>query len=241
MQCDNGMFQSKEQRVQQIFDAISKEYDMMNSIITFRLHKAWRKDIINSMKVEAGAKILDLCCGTAECTIVLAQKTGPGGRVYGLDFNVNMLEVAREKIAKQKLQNIELFCGNAMELPFEDNRFDYVTIAFGLRNVADYMQVLKEMYRVVKPGGKAICLETSRPSVPLFKQGYYFYIHIIVPLLGKIFARNCSKEYAWLDDSTAVFPDKKELAEMFAEAGFKHVKVKAYCGGVAVMHLGHKP
>jgi len=240
LQYDNGMCQSKEQRVQQIFDNIYKKYDVMNSLISFRLHKAWRRDIINNLKVEEGAKILDLCCGTAECTIALARKTGPGGKVYGLDFNENMLEVALEKIGKQKLQNIELLCGNAMELPFEDNQFDYATIAFGLRNVADYMQVLREMYRVIRPGGKAVCLETSRPSLPVFRQVSYFYIHMIVPLLGKIFARNCYREYAWLEDSTAVFPDRKELAEMFAEAGFKHVQVKAYCGGVAVMHLGYK-
>jgi demethylmenaquinone methyltransferase/2-methoxy-6-polyprenyl-1,4-benzoquinol methylase len=230
----------RERQVQQIFNKIYKEYDLMNSLISFGLHKSWRRDIIKHLEIEEGAKILDLCCGTAECTIALARKTGPRGKVYGLDFNENMLMVAREKIEKLKLQNIKLLYGNARELPFEDDWFNYVVIAFGLRNTADYMQVLTEMYRVVKPGGKAVCLETAKPSLPLFKGVSSFYMRTVVPVLGAIFARNAYREYAWLGSSTALFPDRHELAEMFSRAGFKGIKVKAYCGGVAVMHLGCK-
>lgn len=236
----NEMYGCRERQVQQIFNKIYKEYDLMNSLISFGLHKAWRRDIIKHLEIEEGAKILDLCCGTAECTIALARKAGSRGKVYGLDFNENMLMVARGKIEKQKLQNIKLLYGNARELPFEDNWFNYAVIAFGLRNTADYMQVIKEMYRVVKPGGKAVCLDTARPALPLFKGVCSFYMRTVVPVLGALFARNAYREYAWLGSSTALFPDSHKLAELFSRAGFKDIKVKAYCGGVAVMHLGCK-
>jgi demethylmenaquinone methyltransferase/2-methoxy-6-polyprenyl-1,4-benzoquinol methylase len=236
----NRIYRCRERQIQQIFNKIYKKYDLMNSLISFGLHKAWRRDIIKHLEIEEGAKILDLCCGTAECTIALARKTGPRGKVYGLDFSENMLMVAREKIEKLKLQNIKLLYGNARELPFEDDCFNYAVIAFGLRNTADYMQVIKEMYRVVKSGGKAVCLDTAKPALLLFTGVYSFYMRTIVPVLGALFAHNAYREYAWLGSSMALFPDRHELTEMFYRAGFKDIKVKAYCGGVAVMHLGCK-
>jgi demethylmenaquinone methyltransferase/2-methoxy-6-polyprenyl-1,4-benzoquinol methylase len=114
-----------------------------------------------------------------------------------------------------------------------------VTIGFGLRNVPDYMQVLKEMNRVLKPGGKAVCLETSQPTAPLFKQGYYLYFRFIMPLFGKLFAKSY-QEYSWLQESARDFPGMKELADMFKEAGFERIQVKPFTGGVAAMHLGIK-
>ena len=126
-----------------------------------------------------------------------------------------------------------------MELPFPDNSFDYVTIGFGLRNVPDYMQVLKEIHRVLKPGGKAVCLETSQPEMPVFKQLYYFYFGYIMPLFGKLFAKSY-KEYSWLQESARDFPGMKELANMFEKAGFSQVIYKPYSGGVAAVHIGHK-
>lgn len=126
-----------------------------------------------------------------------------------------------------------------MELPFDDNTFDYVTIGFGLRNVPDYMTVLKEMYRVVKPGGKVVCLETSQPTLIGFRQGYYLYFRFIMPLFGKLFAKSY-KEYSWLQESAKDFPGKTELKQMFLDAGFSHVEMKSYTGGVAAMHMGFK-
>ncbi|QOY35856.1 demethylmenaquinone methyltransferase [Anaerobacillus isosaccharinicus] len=231
------MAQSKEQKVHQVFETIYKKYDTMNSIISFQRHVAWRKDTMKRMNVQKGNKALDVCCGTADWTIALGQAVGTQGKVYGLDFSKNMLSIGQEKV--KSLPQIELIHGNAMELPFPDNEFDFVTIGFGLRNVPDYMQVLKEMHRVLKPGGKVVCLETSQPTTVGFKHLYNFYFKNVMPLFGKLFAKSY-EEYSWLQESTMTFPNKEKLAEMFSEAGFKDLQIKSYSGGVAAMHLGVK-
>lgn len=233
------MQQSKEQRVHHVFEKIYKNYDQMNSVISFQQHKAWRKDTMKRMDVKEGSSALDLCCGTADWTITLAEKIGPQGKVIGLDFSKNMLKIGQEKVDKLRLKQVELIHGNAMELPFEDNSFDYVTIGFGLRNVPDYMTVLKEMHRVVKPGGKVVCLETSQPTMFGFRQLYFFYFRFIMPIFGKLFAKSY-QEYSWLQESARDFPGTKELANMFRKAGLTDVEVKPYTLGVAAMHLGYK-
>lgn len=231
---------SKEERVHNVFEKISAKYDVMNSVISFQRHKVWRKDTMKRMDVQRGSSALDLCCGTADWTIALANAVGPAGNVVGLDFSKNMLKIGQEKVESLQLNNVELIHGDAMNLPFDDHSFDYVTIGFGLRNVKDYMQVLKEMCRVVKPGGKVVCLETSQPTIAGFRQIYFFYFQFIMPLLGKIFARSF-EEYSWLQESAKDFPGQKELAEMFKKAGLENIQVKPYTGGVAAMHLGFKP
>ncbi|WNF38025.1 demethylmenaquinone methyltransferase [Bacillaceae bacterium IKA-2] len=231
------MVQSKEERVHQVFESIYKKYDKMNSIISFQRHIAWRKDTMKRMNVQKGDQALDVCCGTADWTIALGEAVGTEGKVYGLDFSKNMLSIGEEKV--KSIPQIELIHGNAMELPFEENQFDFVTIGFGLRNVPDYLQVLKEMHRVLKPGGKVVCLETSQPTTLGFKQLYNFYFKNVMPLFGKIFAKSYH-EYSWLQESTMSFPNKEKLAEMFSSAGFKDIQIKPYSGGVAAMHLGVK-
>lgn len=231
------MVQSKEERVHQVFESIYKKYDKMNSIISFQRHIAWRKDTMKRMNVQKGEQALDVCCGTADWTIALGEAVGTEGKVYGLDFSKNMLSIGEEKV--QTIPQIELIHGNAMALPFEENQFDFVTIGFGLRNVPDYLQVLKEMHRVLKPGGKVVCLETSQPTTLGFKQLYNFYFKNVMPIFGKIFAKSYH-EYSWLQESTMSFPNKEKLAEMFSSAGFNDIQIKPYSGGVAAMHLGVK-
>ncbi|TQS74418.1 demethylmenaquinone methyltransferase [Ornithinibacillus gellani] len=231
--------QSKEERVHHVFEKIYDDYDSMNSIISFQRHKAWRKDVMKRMQVQKGAKALDVCCGTGDWSFSLAEATGETGSVIGLDFSKNMLSVAEGKQQHMHVKQLRFMHGNAMELPFEDNQFDYVTIGFGLRNVPDYMTVLKEMYRVVKPGGKVVCLETSQPTLIGFRQGYYLYFRFVMPFFGKLFAKSYS-EYAWLHESAKEFPDKHQLKNMFLEAGFQQVDVKSYTLGVAAMHMGYK-
>ena len=228
---------SKEEKVHQVFESISEDYDKMNSVISFNLHKKWRTDMMAKMRVFEGAKALDVCCGTADWTVSLAEAAGPTGEVVGLDFSENMLSAGRPKIAH--LPNTTLIQGNAMELPFPDGTFDYVTIGFGLRNVPDYDQVLREMYRVLKPGGMAACLETSQPELPVYRQLFKFYFKNIMPLFGKVLAKSYD-EYSWLQESADDFPGRKQLAEMFANAGFKDVAYKGYSGGAAAGHIGFK-
>lgn len=234
------MNQSKEERVHGVFEKIYENYDQMNSVISFQRHIAWRKETMKRMNVQKGQKALDVCCGTADWSIALSEAVGPNGNVTGLDFSKNMLQIGHQKVEQLGLHNVNLIHGNAMQLPFEDNTFDFVTIGFGLRNVPDYLQVLKEMNRVLKPGGKAVCLETSQPTLPIFKQFFFLYFRYIMPIFGKLFAKSY-KEYSWLQESARDFPGMNELAKMFKDAGFKDIQVKAFTGGVAAMHLGVKP
>jgi len=204
--------QSKEERVHHVFEKIYKKYDSMNSIISFRRHTAWREDVMQRMNIERGSRALDVCSGTGDWSIALAEATGKKGEVIGLDFSENMLMVAKEKRNNHvlDLDHLKFVHGNAMDLPYADNSFDYVTIGFGLRNVPDYHTVLKELYRVVKPGGKVVCLETSQPTLIGFRQLYFLYFRFIMPLFGKIFAKSY-QEYAWLHESAKDFPDKDTL------------------------------
>lgn len=234
------MQQSKEERVHDVFEKIYKRYDVMNSVISFQRHKAWRQYTMQVMNVKQGEAALDVCCGTCDWTIALAKAVGKEGKVYGLDFSQNMLSIGEEKIKALNLDQVKLVHGNAMQLPFEDNTFDYVTIGFGLRNVPDYMHVLREMTRVVKPGGKVVCLETSQPTVFGVRQLYVLYFRYIMPILGKMLAKSY-KEYSWLQESASTFPGIQELARMFEQAGLEQVQVKPFTFGVAAMHVGYKP
>ncbi|MCX2839985.1 demethylmenaquinone methyltransferase [Cytobacillus gottheilii] len=233
------MQQSKEERVHKVFEKIYGNYDKMNSVISFQQHVRWRKDVMKRMNVPKGAKALDVCCGTADWSIALADAVGDQGEVFGLDFSKNMLKIGEQKVKELQLNHVKLVHGNAMELPFPDDSFDFVTIGFGLRNVPDYLQVLKEMRRVVKPGGKVVCLETSQPTLPVYKQLFYLYFRHIMPFFGKLFAKSFD-EYAWLHESAKDFPGMKELAELFKTAGLTNVHYKSYSGGVAAVHIGMK-
>ncbi|RKL67595.1 bifunctional demethylmenaquinone methyltransferase/2-methoxy-6-polyprenyl-1,4-benzoquinol methylase [Salipaludibacillus neizhouensis] len=233
------MARTKEERVHDVFESISGQYDKMNAIISFKRHLAWRKDTMKKMAVPKGASALDVCCGTADWTIHLAEAVGINGKVRGLDFSENMLSVGKEKVTNKKLNQIKLIHGNAMELPFKDNEFDFVTIGFGLRNVPDYLQVLKEMRRVVKPNGTVVCLETSQPTAFGFKQIYWLYFKHVMPLFGKVFAKSYD-EYSWLQESSQSFPGKEELKSLFKEAGFEDITYKSYSGGVAASHFAKK-
>ncbi|EIE3638418.1 demethylmenaquinone methyltransferase [Staphylococcus pseudintermedius] len=225
-------------QVHEVFQNISGKYDRLNNIISFEQHKVWRKKVMKEMNVQAGTIALDVCCGTADWTIALSQAVGPEGEVTGLDFSENMLKVGEEKTAH--MDNIRLVQGDAMALPFDDNTFDYVTIGFGLRNIPDYSKALSEMYRVLKPGGMVVCLETSQPTMPVFKQGYRLYFKFVMPIVGKIFAKS-KQEYEWLQQSAFDFPDRETLKKMFEGVNFENVKARSFTGGVAAMHLAYKP
>ncbi|WEK55690.1 MAG: demethylmenaquinone methyltransferase [Candidatus Cohnella colombiensis] len=230
---------SSQKDVHAVFENIAPKYDMMNDVLSFRRHKAWRRFTMRKMNIQPGQTALDLCCGTCDWTIALA-KASVDGKITGLDFSGNMLEIGQAKVDKQgRSKQIELVQGNAMELPFEDNTFDYVTIGFGLRNVPNYAQVLREMRRVVKPGGLVVCLELSKPTWQPFKAIYYFYFEKLLPLVAKLLVKKY-EQYSWLPESLTTFPDLQALAEMFREAGMRNVKAYPLTGGVAALHMGTK-
>lgn len=229
---------SKERFVHSVFESIAPKYDMMNDVLSFRRHKAWRAFAMKKMNVRPGSSALDVCCGTCDWTISLAQ--AGGGEVVGLDFSKGMLEFGERKVASLGLgDRIRLVHGNAMELPFPDDTFDYATIGFALRNVPDIEQVLREMRRVVKPGGLVVSLELSKPTWQPFKSIYYFYFQRVLPLIGKLVAKRY-EQYKWLPESLVHFPDHKELAALFVRVGLVDVSAHPLTGGVAALHIGVK-
>ncbi|MFD2612014.1 demethylmenaquinone methyltransferase [Paenibacillus gansuensis] len=229
----------KEQFVHSVFESIAPKYDMMNDLLSFRRHKAWRKFTMRRMNMKPGDTAIDLCCGTCDWTIAMAEESGSGPMV-GLDFSQNMLNVGEHKIREAgRAEQIRLVQGNAMELPFPDNSFDYATIGFGLRNVPDLMKVLREMQRVVKPGGKVVCLELSKPTKNPFKSIYYFYFQRVLPMVGKLVVKRY-EQYKWLPDSLAAFPDHVQLKKHFEETGLQHVEAYPLTLGIAALHIGTK-
>ncbi|TLM97592.1 demethylmenaquinone methyltransferase, partial [bacterium] len=211
--------ENKERFVREMFNSIARRYDLMNSLMTLGLDKSWRKFAISRSGLKTGGHGLDICCGTGMITMEQALTAGPDGRVTGLDFSENMLAVARENIRDFRFKNnIRLIQGNAMELPFEDNIFDCVTVGWGLRNVPDILTTVKEMTRVVKPGGKVVSLDMAQPTAPGFKQFYWLCFKKIIPAMGKLWAGN-KGAYGYLHDSARVFPHQQELTRIFSRAG----------------------
>ncbi|MEI7024554.1 demethylmenaquinone methyltransferase [Paenibacillus sp. y28] len=229
----------KEKFVHGVFESIAHKYDLMNDVLSFRRHKAWRKFTMSKMNVRPGSTALDVCCGTCDWAISMGQASKTG-RVVGLDFSRNMLDFGQYKIDKLGMETqLELIQGNAMQLPFEDNTFDYATIGFALRNVPDIEQVLSEMQRVVKPGGLVVSLELSKPTWQPFKSLYYFYFNHILPLVGRLMAKRY-EQYKWLPQSLVNFPDHKQLAEIFRRTGLAEVEAYPLTGGIAALHIGKK-
>ncbi|WP_054949602.1 demethylmenaquinone methyltransferase [Numidum massiliense] len=230
---------TNEAFIHDVFESIAPKYDRMNSLLSFRRHKAWRKKAMREMNVQAGDEAIDVCCGTADWALSIAAASGTG-KVVGLDFSGEMLRYGQNKVdAHGMADRVSLVQGNAMALPFEDNSFDYATIGFALRNVPDFRQVLQEMQRVVRPGGQVVSLELSKPAWPPFRKLYYFYFQKILPLLGKMFADRY-EQYRWLPESLVHFPDYRELADIFRESGLQDVRVYPLTGGIAALHIGTK-
>ncbi len=182
-----------------------------------------------------------MACGTGDWTLALAKRTGPTGEVVGIDFCEEMLEVAEKKVQRRGLSErpIKLVVGDAMALPFDDSSFDVATIGFALRNVPDILTVLKEMNRVVKPGGRVVSLELSKPEFPPFRALYYLYFNRILPRIGALAVKE-KEPYAWLPESLRNFPDRKGLEALFRQAGLRDVKSYPLTGGIAALHVGTK-
>ncbi|AVK63978.1 bifunctional demethylmenaquinone methyltransferase/2-methoxy-6-polyprenyl-1,4-benzoquinol methylase [Lactobacillus sp. CBA3606] len=227
--------------VQGLFDTIAPNYDRMNTIISLGTHRHWRKQTMAQIKLAPSAEVLDLCCGTGDWTIALAQQLAPTGEVIGFDFSAPMLKFAQQKVNQANVANrVWLRRGNAMRLPFKANTFDLVTIGFGLRNLPDKVQALAEIYRVLKPGGQLVCLETSQPDQPLIKPVWQWYFTKIVPTFGRLFAHQY-QEYAYLQETTRHFWSYQQLAGHFEQAGFKNVHYQRFNFGAAAAHFGSKP
>lgn len=216
-----------------MFDLIAKRYDTLNRILSMGLDQGWRRKTVASLALKPGARVLDLATGTADLAIQIArEQTRPS--VVGLDPSENMLAVGREKVAAAKL-GIELIQGDAQSLPFEDSSFDGVSIAFGIRNVPDRPKALREMARVVKPGGRIAILELSEPKKGLLGPMARLYIRQVVPWLGALLSG--AKEYRYLQRSIAAFPPPEEFARTMEASSLRVLDVHPLTFGVAVLYV----
>ncbi|MCS5696349.1 demethylmenaquinone methyltransferase [Desulfofundulus thermocisternus] len=231
-------YRSKEEYVHAIFSSIAPRYDWLNTALSFNRDKYWRRFAAAQTGLRPGGCGLDVCCGTGMLTIELARLAGPGGRVIGLDFCEKMLLKGRENISKTPYSGqIQFVQGNAVDLPFPDNTFDCATIGFALRNVPDIRKTISEMARVVRPGGKVVSLELSKPSLPVFKQLYYFYFNHLVPLLGRL-GVGFDGPYSYLPNSLKDFPHQEEIKELFRETGLADARYYELTGGIVAVHVG---
>jgi len=229
---------SKKQQVEQMFDNISGKYDLLNRILSMGIDVSWRKKVVKSVKKENPATILDIATGTGDLAIAMAKSTD--AKITGFDLSAGMLEVGRKKVEEQNLQNrIEMIQGDAENMPFEDNSFDVITVAFGVRNFENLEKGLNDIYRVLKPGGKFIILEFSQPESFPMKQLYSFYSRTVLPRIGKKISKDQSA-YTYLPDSVQAFPYGEEMKKILKKSKFVEPYDKKLTFGIASIYESKK-
>jgi demethylmenaquinone methyltransferase/2-methoxy-6-polyprenyl-1,4-benzoquinol methylase len=228
-------------RVAEVFHSVAAKYDVMNDLMSGGIHRLWKRITIESSGARAGQQILDIAGGTGDLTRRFAEIVGPSGKVVLADINDSMLKVGRDKLINKGVAgNVEYVQANAECLPFEDNTFDIITIAFGLRNVTDKDAALRSMNRVLKPGGKLMVLEFSKTNNPLMTKVYDFYSFNILPKMGEIIA-NDAESYRYLAESIRMHPDQETLKGMMDNAGFVQTRYRNLTQGIVALHTGIKP
>jgi demethylmenaquinone methyltransferase / 2-methoxy-6-polyprenyl-1,4-benzoquinol methylase len=227
----------KAARVRGVFDSVAARYDLMNDVLSMGLHRAWKAYTVTVAGVRPGDRVLDIAGGTGDLARAFAARVGPGGRVVLTDINEAMLRVGRDRLLDEGLPLPALAC-DAEHLPFADAAFDAVSVAFGLRNMTHKEAALREMARVLRPGGKLLVLEFSQVAEPLRKP-YEWYSMKVMPLLGKLIADDADS-YRYLAESIRMHPDQATLKAMMKTAGFGHVDVHNLSAGIVALHVGIK-
>lgn len=227
---------SKASQVRSMFAEIAPRYDFLNHALSLNVDKRWRRFVIKKIAdlLQPGALALDICCGTADLSLEL----GARAPTYGVDFCHPMLQIGLRK-TRDTMWPVELIEGDALNVPFPDSKFDVVTIAFGLRNLDGTEAGLREIYRLLKPGGRAAVLEFSEPQVPVFRSLFRIYFTGVLPLIGNAVSGS-GFAYRYLSDSVQAFPNQKELKALMQSVGFSEVRYYNLFGGVACLHLGDK-
>ncbi len=233
-------YEDKVNRVAGVFHSVASKYDIMNDLMSFGIHRVWKRYTIEMSGVRPGHHVLDLAGGTGDLAAKFARIVGPQGSVTVADINDSMLKVGRERLTDKGIAgNVQYVQANAECLPFPDNHFDAITIAFGLRNVTDKDAALRSMYRVLKPGAPLLVLEFSKPESALLSKVYDTYSFKLLPLMGKVVADD-PDSYRYLAESIRMHPDQETLKEMMIEAGFEKVEYFNLTGGVVALHRGYK-
>ena len=222
-----------------MFDRVAGRYDTLNSVMTAGLHHRWRRRAADRAELRPGDTALDICCGTGDLALELAGRVAPDGRVVGCDFSEPMLDLAREKAERRGVQGARFEWADALELPYDAERFDAVTVGFGVRNLADLDRGLSEMARVLKPGGRVVVLEITQPTRPPLSTFYSLWFDRIVPLLGSL--SDDPEAYSYLPESVRSFPSPLGLAEKMDRAGLERIRYAVLAGGIIAIHSGVKP
>lgn len=232
---------ARDQSIQRMFDRVATRYDLLNRVISFRLDRRWRHQVIRSALNSAQPSILDIGTGTGDLVFEATKTSGGKGRFIGLDFSLQMLHLAQTKRAKTPYgQSVSFAMGSAMFSPFKTNVFDGAMSAFVLRNVSDLSLLFAEAYRVLKPGGKFVSLDMFPPPATWFSRCYSIYFHCLMPRLGGLLARD-REAYQYLSDSVRSFHSPEQIGAMIAQAGFEQVRVRKFLCGAVCMHSADKP
>ncbi|MCB1675256.1 MAG: bifunctional demethylmenaquinone methyltransferase/2-methoxy-6-polyprenyl-1,4-benzoquinol methylase UbiE [Halioglobus sp.] len=231
---------AKAGMVADVFHSVAARYDLMNDLMSGGIHRIWKRFTIEVSGVRKGHAVLDIAGGTGDLAARFAELVGPSGRVVLADINDSMLQVGRDKLLDTgRLGNIEFVQADAQCLPFPDDSFDCITIAFGLRNVTDKDAALRDMHRVLKPGGRLLVLEFSKPQNELLGRAYDAYSFSVLPLMGRLVAKD-SESYQYLAESIRVHPDQETLKDMMEDAGFGRCEYHNMTGGIVALHKGVK-
>jgi len=231
--------EEKAGRVREVFDSVAGNYDIMNDVMSFGIHRIWKRIVVDMASIRPGQQVLDLAGGTGDLTRLMAARVGKQGSIVLSDINAAMIRNGRSRLLDHGVAgNVGFVQANAEQLPFADNHFDCITIAFGLRNVTDKQAALGAMYRCLKPGGRLLILEFSRP-VRMLKPAYDFYSFNILPRLGGWIARDADS-YRYLAESIRMHPDQQTLKGMMETAGFEDCDYHNLSGGIVAIHRGYK-
>ncbi len=230
----------KEHKVAEVFHSVAKQYDVMNDLMSLGIHRLWKRIAIHLTGLRAGQQVLDLAGGTGDLAMKLAEKVGKDGNVVLSDINSSMLSIGRDRLINHGLiQGIEYVQANAEALPFASNHFHCVTMAFGLRNVTHKDAALREIFRVLKPGGQLLVLEFSKPVLPGLNKLYDLYSFSLLPWLGEKIAKD-RDSYQYLAESIRMHPDQETLKGMMVAAGFENCRYHNLSGGIVALHRGYK-
>ncbi|GAA5315761.1 MAG: bifunctional demethylmenaquinone methyltransferase/2-methoxy-6-polyprenyl-1,4-benzoquinol methylase UbiE [Candidatus Pelagadaptatus aseana] len=233
--------EDKADKVADVFHSVAAKYDIMNDLMSAGIHRLWKRFTIEISGVRAGHKVLDIAGGTGDLSYKFSQLVGKDGLVVLSDINDSMLKVGRDRLTDRGVAgNLVVAQADAQYLPFPDNTFDCITIAFGLRNVTDKDLALRSMLRVLKPGGRLLVLEFSKPRSSLLNKVYDTYSFKVLPMMGKLVA-NDSESYSYLAESIRMHPDQDTLKSMMQNAGFSNVSYHDMTGGIVALHKGIKP
>lgn len=233
--------QDKADYVRRLFASIASHYDLLNDLMSLGLHRRWKQMVVDQSGLLTGGSALDICCGTGDITLALARRAGRAGKVVGLDFSPEMLAIARERYERHPPPgSVQFQLGDAQALPFMDESFDCVTVSYGLRNLADIPAGLREMRRIVRPGGRMVCLDLGKPRGAVWSRLYRIYFLGIVPHVGGWISGQ-RWAYTYLPHSLADFPAQEGLKALMAETGWQDIRCLDLFGGIAAIHIGTKP